>query len=88
MSTRKRDSAAIARHGESLSVEERERRYKKDKRQGLDSCSGEFWGLRGAANPGREGSEWVAIWRVPDREQERDAEQRRLGSDRRIKQTE
>jgi len=67
-------------------VEERQGRYKKDKRDGLDSFSDEFWGLRGAANPGRGGSKSVGTAPVRHSEQESGAHQPKLGSDRRIKQ--
>jgi hypothetical protein len=47
-----RDSAAIARPCHSAVVKEKQGRYKKDKRDGLNSFSGEFWGLGSAANLG------------------------------------
>jgi hypothetical protein len=50
--THTRDSAAIARPCHSAMVEEKQGRYKKDKKDGLNSFSGEFSGLEGAANLG------------------------------------
>jgi hypothetical protein len=81
-----RDSAAIARPGNRLSVEKREGRYKKDKRCGLSSFTGEFWGLRCAANLGRERSKSIGADQVRQGEQESGAHQSKSGNDRRIKQ--
>jgi hypothetical protein len=47
-----RDSAAIAGLCHSAVVEEKQGRYKKDKKDGLNSFSDEFLGLGGAANLG------------------------------------
>jgi hypothetical protein len=84
---RLRDSAAIGRQGSSASVAERQGRYKKDKRDGLDSFSDKFWGLRGAANPGRGGSKSVGTAPVRHSDQESGAHQPKSGSDRCIKQS-
>lgn len=83
---RSRDSAAIACPGNRLSVEKRQGRYKKDKRRGLNSFSGEFWGLRGAANLGQERSRSVGTVQVRLCKQESGAHWPRLRSHRSIKQ--
>jgi len=67
-------------------VEERQGRYKKDKRDGLNSFSDEFWGLRGAANRGREGSKSVGACQVWHAGQEGAADQSKSGRAGGIKQ--
>jgi len=81
-----RDSAAIACSGSGLSVGERQGGCKRDKRHGLDSFSGEFWELRGAANLGREGSKSVDTFQMRYSERESNTQPSKSGGDRRIEQ--
>jgi hypothetical protein len=80
------DSAAIVRPGNRIWVEERQRRCKRPEKDGLNSFSGELRDLRGAANLGREGNEWVDIHPVGYRERGNYAHPSKSGRDRRIEE--
>jgi hypothetical protein len=79
-----RDSAAIARHGNSLSVEDMQGGGKKNKRDGLDSFAGEFWQLGGATNPNQGGNKTLNTLQEWYRKRKKSAHPSRSGSDRRI----